>query len=107
MIAYHDDEPEGRAMTLFFHLAIFFVLWWLVLFIVLATGVHSQQDAGEVVKGTVSSAPARHRAVRTILLATAATAVLYGLWLAASHFFGVTFQTVLDLFPDPPTGYDT
>lgn len=39
------------------YLAIYFVVWWLCLFIVLPFGVHNQVDEGEVVPGSESGAP--------------------------------------------------
>ena len=37
--------------------ALFFILWWLVLFAVLPFGLKTQDDDGDVTLGTVSSAP--------------------------------------------------
>ena len=38
--------------------AIYFVLWWVVLFAVLPWGVRSQEESGEVAPGTDPGAPA-------------------------------------------------
>ncbi|MCO6186088.1 DUF1467 family protein [Rhizobium sp. L1K21] len=92
-------------MNLFFHVAVYFIVWWFALFLILPTGVFSQHDAGEVTQGTVASAPAKYRATRTILLTTALAAVLYGGWLVLSYYFGISFDTILDLFPDPPAKF--
>lgn len=40
-------------------LAIYFVLWWVVLFAVLPWGVRSQDETGEVVPGSDPGAPSR------------------------------------------------
>jgi predicted secreted protein len=37
--------------------AMYFILWWLCLFVVLPFGAHSQSDAGEVIEGTEPGAP--------------------------------------------------
>ena len=42
--------------------AIYFIIWWTVLFIVLPLGYRTQQEDGEVTIGTVESAPARFAA---------------------------------------------
>ena len=42
-------------------IAIYFIIWWVVLFAVLPWGVHSQQESGEVAPGTDPGAPAVHR----------------------------------------------
>ena len=64
--------------------ALFFVIWWIVLFAVLPFGVRSQAEAGEVSAGTDPGAPAapalREKAIWTTLAAAAvlliATAVM-------------------------------
>jgi predicted secreted protein len=38
--------------------AIFFIIWWVVLFAVLPWGIRSQAEAGEVVPGSDPGAPA-------------------------------------------------
>ena len=92
-------------MTFFFHFAIYFIVWWFSLFLVLPTGVFSQQDAGEVVQGTVASAPAKYRGLRTIGLTTLVAGVIYGGWLAVAYLFGIDFNAIIGLFPDPPSGF--
>ncbi len=92
-------------MTLFFHFAVYFIVWWFALFLVLPTGVFSQHDNGEVTQGTVASAPAKYRAIRTVALTTVLAAVMYGGWLAATYYFGFGFENILDLFPDPPSDF--
>ena len=37
--------------------AIYFVVWWLCLFVILPIGVRSQAEAGEVAEGTEPGAP--------------------------------------------------
>ena len=39
-------------------LAIYFIVWWLVLFTVLPWGVRSQHEAGDITPGTDPGAPA-------------------------------------------------
>ena len=38
--------------------ALYIVIWWLTLFVVLPFGVRTQGEAGDVVEGTPASAPA-------------------------------------------------
>lgn len=69
-------------MTLVFGLAIYFVVWWIVLFAVLPFGVQTQGESGEVVPGTPESAPTRFRLGRIVLINTiVATVVFIGIWL--------------------------
>ena len=62
-------------------LAIYFVIWWLVLFTVLPIGVKSQAEENEVTLGTDHGAPARHRLpfkmALTTLISLAVFAVFY------------------------------
>jgi predicted secreted protein len=62
-------------------LAIFFLIWWLVLFAVLPFGVRSQQEHGEVIPGTDPGAPAipqlRRKLLWTTLVSVAVFAVCY------------------------------
>lgn len=57
--------------------AIFFVLWWMVLFAILPIGVRDQQESGSVVPGTPGSAPANPQLLKKALLTTAVTAVVF------------------------------
>ncbi len=38
--------------------AIYFIIWWVMLFVTLPFSGKTQEEAGEVVLGTVASAPA-------------------------------------------------
>ena len=49
-------------------IAIYFIIWWVVLFAVLPWGVRSQQESGEVTPGTDPGAPAVHRVWRKLVL---------------------------------------
>ncbi|UJQ94947.1 DUF1467 family protein [Mariluticola halotolerans] len=55
-------------MTLVSWIAVYFVLWWLCLFVVLPFGVRNQVDAGTVVEGTEPGAPVVLRLWRKLLI---------------------------------------
>ena len=59
--------------------ALYFVLWWLCLFVVLPFGVKNQHDAGDVVKGTDPGAPVIFRIWPKLLATTIVSAVLMAL----------------------------
>lgn len=64
-------------------LAIYFVIWWIVLFAVLPLGVRTQGEAGEIVPGTPESAPFQPRMLRVVLMTSVVSlAVLAVVWLA-------------------------
>ena len=44
-------------MSLALSLALYFIIWWTVLFAVLPFGIKTQGEAGDIVPGTPSSAP--------------------------------------------------
>lgn len=44
-------------MTIASALAVYFIIWWTVLFAVLPFGIRSQQESGDVVEGTEPGAP--------------------------------------------------
>jgi predicted secreted protein len=60
-------------------LAIYFVLWWLVLFVTLPFGVRSQHEDGEGAPGTDPGAPIMARMGRKLLWTTIISAVLFGI----------------------------
>ena len=62
--------------------AIYFVLWWLTLFIVLPFAIRSQHEAGELVPGTDPGAPVAARIAWRLLWNTVLSAVLFaiGVW---------------------------
>ncbi|MFL5118353.1 MAG: DUF1467 family protein [Microvirga sp.] len=55
-------------------LALYFVIWWILLFAVLPFGVRSQAEAGEVIRGSEPGAPAlpalREKAIWTTLVSS-------------------------------------
>jgi predicted secreted protein len=61
-------------------LALYFVIWWILLFAVLPFGVRSQAESGEVVRGSEPGAPAlpalREKAIWTTLVASVVLVVV-------------------------------
>ncbi len=63
--------------------AIYFVVWWTMLFAVLPFGVRSQVESGEVIPGTEPGAPVAPNLLRkalwtSIVAAPVAAAAVYG-----------------------------
>jgi predicted secreted protein len=68
-------------MTTPMGIAIYFTIWWIVLFAILPWGVHSQQESGEVVAGTDPGAPVAPRLLIKAVATTIVSAILFaGLW---------------------------
>ncbi len=57
--------------------AIFFLIWWVVLFAVLPWGIRSQHEGGEIVPGTDPGAPAIPNLGRKLLWTTLVSIVIF------------------------------
>jgi predicted secreted protein len=63
--------------------AIYFVLWWVVLFLTLPFGVRSQHEDGESIAGTDPGAPIVTRMGRKLIWTTVISAVIYAVAMLA------------------------
>lgn len=66
-------------MSLSTALAIYFIIWWVVLFAVLPWGVRSQAEEGNVTAGTDPGAPVLPQLGVKLLWTTIVSAVVFGL----------------------------
>ena len=66
-------------MSLTTSLAIYFIVWWTVLFAVLPWGVRSQLEAGEIVPGSDPGAPATPKLARKLLWTTVVATVTFAM----------------------------
>ena len=66
------------AYTISTALAIYFVIWWIVLFVTLPFGIRSQREAGEDIPGTDPGAPSMPRMGRKMIWTTIISAIVYG-----------------------------
>ena len=83
-------------MSLLPSIAIYFVIWWLCLFLVLPFGVRSQHEGEEIAPGTEAGAPINPYLLRRV----AATTILAGIIFAGVYlYFGVYDMTLEDLLP--------
>lgn len=90
-------------MSLTLGLALYFIIWWTVLFAVLPFGVRTQGEAGEIVPGTPASAPAAPRMMRTFAITTIVAAAVFGV------VYAVMAGGLVDIgayFPDPVAPLD-
>ena len=71
------------AYTISTGFAIYFVLWWVVLFVTLPFGVRSQHEDGESVAGTDPGAPVASQMGRKLIWTTLLPAVIFAAGLAA------------------------
>lgn len=80
--------------------AVFFIIWWMTLFVVLPIGIRTQAENRDVVPGSVESAPADFRFGRALLITTLVSAAIYGAWLIASLGFGISLESFPHIVPD-------
>jgi len=71
------------AYTISTGFAIYFVMWWIVLFLTLPFGVRSQHEDGESAPGTDPGAPIASRMGRKLIWTTVISAVLFAVSLLA------------------------
>ena len=73
-------------MTVAFGVAIYFVIWWIVLFAMLPIGVRTQDEDGNVSPGTVESAPSLPQLLPKMLATTViATIIFAGVYAVLVH----------------------
>jgi predicted secreted protein len=82
-------------MTLVAGIAIYFVLWWLVLFTVLPWGASSAHELGQQVgAGHAASAPVRPQLVAKFIATTLIAAVIFAVGWAIAEAGWVTLDSV-------------
>jgi len=64
-------------MSIALALALYLMIWFLTLFVVLPFGVRTQAEAGEIVPGTPASAPAAPKILRIAIVNTALASVVF------------------------------
>lgn len=78
-------------------IAIYFVVWWTVLFAVLPFGVRTQEEEGDVTMGTTRSAPVRPLLVRKAIATSLLAAVIVGAFWLAVDVYGFDLATIAAL----------
>lgn len=79
--------------------AIYFILWWVVLFAMLPFGLKTQDDDGEVTLGTVSSAPRGPHMLGVVIRTTLVAAVIFAAFYIAVVHYGFTFDDIPRVAP--------
>jgi predicted secreted protein len=67
--------------------AVYFTMWWVVLFAVLPFGVRSQHETGTIVPGSEPGAPEAPRLLRKALWTTLVSAVLFAALMGLMAYF--------------------
>jgi len=80
--------------------AVYFIVWWLILFATLPFSLRTQDDEGEVTLGTTSSAPKGPHVLRAMLRTTIASFVLVGIYVYITRGLGLGFDDLPRIVPD-------
>ena len=76
-------------MNLVSGLAIYFIIWWISLFVVLPFGVRTQAEVEERRLGTMPSAPAKSQMKLKVIATTILATTLFGLYYWAVEIQGL------------------
>lgn len=90
-------------MSITLGLAVYFIIWWTVLFAVLPLGVRTQGEAGTVVPGTPESAPVTPRLLRVAIITTLVSCVVFLLFWAVVRWQLIDLGS-MDAVGGPGTG---
>lgn len=79
------------------NVAIYFLIWWIVLFAVLPWGVRSQEESGDVPAGTDPGAPTAHGLVRKLVWTTVVATIVFAVFYANYIYRVVTLEDLAAL----------
>lgn len=82
-------------MSLLSAVAVYFVIWWLALFIVLPFGVRSQAEEGDVTLGTDHGAPHQPFLLRRLLATTILAGLIFAAIYVAIAYFGIGLEDLM------------
>jgi predicted secreted protein len=82
-------------------LAIFFLIWWVVLFAVLPWGIKSQHEGEDIAPGTDPGAPSKARIGWKLAWTTVVAVAIYGVGSVVYAEHWVTVDGLVNLFIKP------
>ena len=88
-------------MSLTTAVAIYFIIWWVVLFAVLPWGIRSQEESGAVAPGTDPGAPVIHGVWRKLMWTTVVSTVIFALCAVLYGYRLVTLDGLAAFFGIP------
>jgi predicted secreted protein len=84
-------------MSLATAFAIYFIIWWVVLFAVLPWGVRSQHEDDTIIPGSDPGAPAIPRLRRKLVWTTIVAAIVFALWYVVYTYRLITLDDLARL----------
>ena len=82
----------NHAVSLTTAIAIYFIIWWVVLFAVLPLGVRSQEESGAVAPGTDPARPSIARVWTKLIWTTVAASVVFAICVVVYRYRLVTIE---------------
>ena len=79
--------------------AIYFIIWWTMLFISLPFRMKSQLEEGAVADGTEAAAPRDPQMGKRMLWNTLLSAVVFFLYWFVVHYMGITVDSIPEIIP--------
>lgn len=79
--------------------AIYFVIWWIVLFTMLPIGVRTQAEDDDITLGTDHGAPVKPRILRKMLLTTIVSLVVLGALYYLTVVLGLSYNDLPRIVP--------
>ncbi|MFZ2099353.1 MAG: DUF1467 family protein [Oricola sp.] len=79
--------------------AIYFIIWWVVLFAILPIGVRSQIEDDNVTLGTDHGAPAKPALLRKMLLTTVISLIVFGIFYVLTSVLGYSANDLPRIVP--------
>lgn len=80
--------------------AIYFILWWLVLFATLPFGLRTQDDDEDVTLGTVASAPRGPHMLRAVIRTTLIALVIFAGFYVLTRVYGYGVNDIPSIVPE-------
>jgi predicted secreted protein len=80
--------------------AVFFILWWLVLFATLPFSLRTQEEDGDVTLGTEASAPRGAHVLRAMLRTTLVSVLIFGGLYLLNQVYGFGIEDIPRFMPD-------
>jgi predicted secreted protein len=81
-------------------IALYFIVWWVVLFAMLPFGLKTQDEADDVTLGTVSSAPRGPHMLKAIVRTTIVSLVICGVFYGLTKGLGHSIDDIPKFVPE-------
>ena len=80
-------------------LAVFFIIWWTVLFAAIPFGLRTQDEDGDVTLGTTESAPRGPHMWRALFRTTIIALIIFGALYFLTRGLGLSFDDIPRVVP--------